>query len=77
MEKTLDIQVTEAETPVTICCSHSSIYGLKYLSRISLSILVLGFSFINILMNPGADNSISYSLISSILSFWLAHYDSK
>lgn len=69
------IEIEEVNTRVDICCSHSSLYGLKYISRIILSILVLSFSFIQIARFPQEDNSIYFSLVSSILGYYLSIID--
>lgn len=69
------IEIEEVNTRVDICCSHSSLYGLKYISRIVLSILVLSFSFIQIARFPQEDNSIYFSLVSSILGYYLSIID--
>lgn len=39
--------------------------------QFSLSVGVIVFSFITILRRPDENNTISYSLISSILGYWL------
>ena len=69
------IEIEEVNTRVDICCSHSSLYGLKYISRIVLSVLVLSFSFIQIARFPESDNSIYFSLVSSILGYYLSIID--
>lgn len=69
------IEIEEVNTKVDLCCSHSSLYGLKYISRIVLSILVLSFSFLQIARFPESDNSIYFSLISSILGYYLSIID--
>ena len=69
------IEIEEINTQVDICCSHSSLYGLKYISRIVLSILVLAFSFTQIARFPQEDNSIYFSLVSSILGYYLSIID--
>ena len=46
---------------------HDMIFNAQF----SLSLGVIIFSFFTILRRPDANNTISYSLISSILGYWL------
>ena len=62
----------EIDHDVEICCSHSSLYGLKYLSRIGVSASILIFSFVQIARFPDVDNSIYFSLISSIMGYYIS-----
>ena len=43
----------------------------KFYMQITVSLLVVGFSMVIIWKRPEKDNSVSYSLISSIVGFWL------
>ena len=54
-----------------ICCSHSSKHFIKYLITVIICIIVLLFSMYMIIDNPNQDNSIYFSLISSILSLYI------
>lgn len=74
LDQSLDLE-QQLETDVAICCSHSSLYGLKYLSRIGISSSILLFSFYSIAKNPQDDNSIYFSLISSILGYYISLKD--
>ena len=67
----------EIDQDVEICCSHSSLYGLKYLSRIGISSSILIFSFIQIARFPEVDNSIYFSLISSIMGYFIGVKDTN
>lgn len=53
------------------CCSNSSIAFIKYVVTVSISLVVLVFSLIMISLNPDVDNSIYFSLISSIVSVYI------
>lgn len=65
----------EIDSDVQICCSHTSIYGLKYISRITVSIIILIFSCCMIALHVDRDNSIYFSLISSILGYYISIND--
>jgi len=54
-----------------LCCSHSSKAFIKYIVMVIMSIIVLLFSIVMILQHPENDNSIYFSLISSILSLYV------
>jgi len=54
-----------------LCCSHSSKSFIKYIVMVIISIIVLLFSIFMIIDNPEKDNSIYFSLISSILSLYV------
>lgn len=54
-----------------LCCSHSSKAFIKYVVMVIISIIVLLFSIFMIINNPEKDNSIYFSLISSILSLYV------
>lgn len=73
--ETHTIDLAEAETQVEVCCSHTSIYGLKYISRIALSIMMMTFAFVQIARFPSSDNSIYFSILSSILGYYLSIVD--
>ena len=54
------------------CCSKSSVNFIKYIVTVIMSIIILLFCIIMILgSKEGADNSIYFSLISSILTLYV------
>ena len=59
------------ETEWRLCCSHSSKAFIKYIVMVVISVIVLLFSIFMIINNPEKDNSIYFSLISSILSLYV------
>ena len=54
-----------------ICCSNSSKSFIKYIITVIMSIIVLAFSIFMIASNPENDNSIYFSLLSSILVLYI------
>lgn len=54
-----------------ICCSRSSAQFIKFAITASVCFSVLLFSMIMIINNPNNDNTIYFSLISSILSLYM------
>lgn len=54
-----------------ICCSKSSKSFIKYMVTVVMSIIVLCFSIFMIASNPENDNSIYFSLLSSIISLYI------
>ena len=61
----------EDEKEWRLCCSHSSKAFIKYIVMVVISVIVLLFSIFMIVNNPEKDNSIYFSLISSILSLYV------
>ena len=54
------------------CCSKSSVNFIKYIVTVVMSIIILLFCIIMIIgSEDGADNSIYFSLISSILTLYV------
>jgi hypothetical protein len=53
------------------CCSHSSVNFIKYITTVSMSVIVLIFCIVMIYSNPQNDNSIYFSLLSSIISIYI------
>ena len=53
------------------CCSHSSKSFIKYMITVMFCLIVVLFSIYMITDNPDKDNSIYFSLISSILSLYI------
>ena len=69
-----DNESDDDEKEISICCSNSSVYGLKYLSRMIISSSIIFFSFYEIATSdPDKDNSIYFSLLSSILGYYLSN----
>jgi len=55
-----------------LCCSHSSKAFIKYMVTVVMSIIILLFCIIMIIKSaPDEDNSIYFSLISSILTLYV------
>ena len=54
-----------------ICCSNSSSHFIKFFVTFSICFSVMIFSMIQIINNPDKDNSIYFSLISSILALYM------
>ena len=54
-----------------ICCSNSSSHFIKFFTTFSICFSVMIFSMIQIIQNPDKDNSIYFSLISSILALYM------
>lgn len=54
-----------------LCCSNSSKAFIKYIIMVVITIIVLLFSIFMIIKEPERDNSIYFSLISSILSLYV------
>ena len=53
------------------CCSHSSKDFIKYITTVSMSVIVLIFCIVMIYSNPENDNSIYFALLSSIISIYI------
>lgn len=54
-----------------ICCSKSSKAFIKYLTTVCICMVVLIFSIIMVVTNPDKDNSIYFSLMSSIITLFI------
>ena len=54
-----------------ICCSNSSSQFIKFAITAIVCLTVMIFSMLMIVSNPDRDNSIYFSLISSILSLYI------
>ena len=54
-----------------ICCSNSSSHFIKFFITFSICFSVMIFSMGQIIQNPDKDNSIYFSLISSILALYM------
>ena len=66
-----DDNVHEDDVQWRICCSHSSKSFIKYVVTVIMSIIVLVFSIYMIATNPENDNSIYFSLMSSIIGMYM------
>jgi NADH:ubiquinone oxidoreductase subunit 2 (subunit N) len=63
--------VHEDDVQWRICCSHSSKSFIKYVVTVIMSIIVLVFSIYMIATNPENDNSIYFSLLSTIIGMYM------
>ena len=54
-----------------ICCSKSSKAFIKYVSTVMMSVIVLIFCIVMVALHPDSDNTIYFSLISSIISLYI------
>ena len=77
MSNNIDIDIEqkkiehEDDVEWQICCSKSSKSFIKYMVTVIMSIIVLCFSIFMIASNPENDNSIYFSLLSSILVLYV------
>lgn len=55
----------------SVCCSKSSKSFIKYITTVLMSITILLFCIFMIASNPKQDNSIYFSLLSSILTLYI------
>ena len=55
----------------SLCCSKSSKSFIKYITTVCMSVIVMVFCIVMIYSNPENDNSIYFSLISSIISLYI------
>jgi len=71
--KSIEIEndIHEDDVQWRICCSHSSKSFIKYVVTVIMSIIVLVFSIYMIATNPDSDNSIYFSLVSSIIGMYM------
>lgn len=66
--------------PIQTCCSKTSKSFIQYVARLSISLIIVIFSMMMIMRSEeGQDNSIYFSLISSISSSYITqhHNDNK
>jgi len=66
-----DHPTDEEQVQWQICCSKSSKSFIKYMVTVAISIIVLCFSIFMIANNPENDNSIYFSLLSSIITLYI------
>lgn len=55
----------------TVCCSHSSKAFIKYVSTVMMSVIVLIFCITMVILHPERDNSIYFSLISTVVGIYI------
>lgn len=70
----IEIKLNETEDDQiewSICCSKSSKAFIKYVSTVMMSVIVLIFCIVMVALNPDDDNTIYFSLISSIISLYI------
>jgi hypothetical protein len=65
------VHMNDDEITWNTCCSHSSKSFIKYITTVLMSIIVLLFCIYMIASNPDNDNSIYFSLLSSILTLYI------
>ena len=65
------IDINESSESYDICCSHSSVGFIKYIAMFSITLAILIFSMIQIATNPSDNNTIYFSLISSIMTLYI------
>jgi hypothetical protein len=65
------IDVNETKEQFDICCSKSSVGFVKYIATYTITLAILIFSMIQIARNPEENNTIFFSLISSILTLYI------
>lgn len=73
-KKDIAVQVEhihEDDVEWKICCSHSSKSFIKYVVTVIMSVIVLVFSIYMIATNPESDNSIYFSLVSTIIGMYM------
>lgn len=67
----IKMDVNESKETYDVCCSKSSVGFVKYISTFIITIAILLFSMIQIATNPQENNTIFFSLISSILTLYI------
>jgi hypothetical protein len=67
----IDIKDETENVEWDTCCSHSSREFVKYIITVSISMIVLIFCLFMIAVNPNDDNSIYFSLLSSIITLYV------
>ena len=65
------IDINETAEKYDICCSKSNVGFVKYIATFAITIAILIFSMIQIASNPEENNTIFFSLISSILTLYI------
>jgi hypothetical protein len=68
-EAKIDINETTGE--YSVCCSRTSVGFIRYIATYSITLAVMIFSMIQIASNPQDNNTIFFSLISSILTLYI------
>ena len=72
-EETKHLHTVNTDDDITwdTCCSHSSKSFIKYITTVLMSVIILLFCIYMIAINPDNDNSIYFSLMSSILTLYI------
>lgn len=66
------VDINETKETYDVCCSGSTSVGfVKYVATFTITIAILIFSMIQIASNPQDNNTIFFSLISSILTLYI------
>jgi hypothetical protein len=65
------VLVDDDHTEWDICCSKSSKAFIKYVSTVLMSVVVLIFCIIMVILHPDRDNSIYFSLISTVVGIYI------
>ena len=66
-----DHHIDEEQVQWQICCSKASKSFIKCMVTVVMSLIVLCFSIFMIASNPENDNSIYFSLLSSIITLYI------
>ena len=67
----IDVKDEDDGVEWQLCCSRSSKSFIKYVTTVMMSVIILIFSIVMIYGNPTENNSIYFSLISSILTLYV------
>lgn len=70
-DKKIEINEHPDDVQWDICCSKSSKSFIKYVVTVIMSVIILSFSIFMIASSPDRDNSIYFSLVSSILTLYI------
>ena len=65
------LDINETAEKYDICCSRSSVGFVKYVATFTITLAIMIFSMIQIAANPQENNTIFFSLISSILTLYI------
>jgi len=67
----IDIKTDNNDDTYKICCSNTSKEFIKYITTVTISIIILIFSIVMIILNPKENNTIYFSLISHIIGVYI------
>ncbi len=65
------LDVNETAEEYSVCCSRTSVGFVRYSATYSITLAVMIFSMIQIAAKPEENNTIFFSLISSILTLYI------